>query len=150
MDDKERAAGLRRRIIGEYAEHAVYRIVRCPLMMPTEPVTACHHKRTWMTTCDLLFKAEWLLLWGISLDTRIVSIQVGNRKVIPINPEPVSALLYYTTIPVEELQDAISSNKFEPSLQQRLDAPLLELGCRLTITIEGPVSHIAFIGLTRS
>jgi hypothetical protein len=123
---------------------------KCALSMPmTEGfVTSSFDNAAiiWQTMPDRLFKIEHLLLWGITRDTRIVYIHVGNINVLPINAEPVSALLYYTKLPVEMLNDVIREDKFLPSLSQVLDAPICDPWSRIQICIDGPVSDIAFVG----
>jgi hypothetical protein len=137
---------VKQRILGSYDDNPI--VFRAPLMIPEHQCYDEKNYRVWWTHSDKPFKIECLLLWGITLQTRIVFLYVGNDKAIPINAEPVSGMLYYTRLPPEELRDVIVNDQFAPRLEQKFDVQTLSPALRLRIAIEGPVSHIAFVGLT--
>jgi hypothetical protein len=135
----------RERVLGR---HVPIKLVRRPLMIAIPAgYNGTGRTTAWFTMPQKNFKGEHLLLWGITHETRVVHINFAGITVLPINCEPVSAMLYYSNLPPDELQDTIDNGGFGPRLTQQLECPTVSPACTIKLEIEGPVSHAAFIGL---
>jgi hypothetical protein len=131
------------RLLGNYSPT---RVVRRPLMMPVTHGLVRDNAVIYSTHPDVPFKTTHLLMWGITTATRVVCILVGNTMVLPVNAEPVSAMLYFTHLDPNQLRDVNYVNEMTLQLQQEVDAPICSPSTSLSIVVEGPVTAIAFMG----